>query len=1197
MYLKKVEMRGFKSFGDLVKLDIPPGITAVIGPNGCGKSNIADAMRWVLGEQSAKLLRGDTMQDVIFSGTQNRNALGYAQVSMTIDNSNKRLPIEYSEVVITRRVYRSGESEYLINNSVCRLMDIHELFMGTGVGKEGYSIIGQGQIDKILSSRPEDRRNLFEEAAGVYKYKLRKLDAEKKLDQKQENLIRIQDILSEIEGRLETLEKQAKKAKKYMDIRDVLKELELNIFIYEADKIEEELSKLSKACKTLKDDYSLNNENLEATKKSYEGIRVKLARLQESSTQVQNNIMTVRMDIEQNQGNTKVNLERINAIDATIKRLKEDNQQRNTRSIKQETQKESFGAKALKIQKQIEKEKQLLTSLESDFQVIDKQVIQAETRIENDKSNIYEAKSKVSGMEAAIRNGATLKEQIDSRRSQIDEISATLATNTQHLKVRFQVLEKNQIQSKAAYENLLNEIKKQKEAIGALNQEQEDAYQLHRSTEDLYHKAFSRHNVLLQMKNEYEGFYRSVKNILSLKEKHPGQWEKIYGVVGEVITVPKNLETAIHTALGNSVQHIITQDEQTANRIIEHIKKNNLGRATFLPISAVKGREVGLDGQGIPKEEGVIGFADGLIGYDPVYKGVMSSLLGRVVVIDNMKNAILLAKKYKYRYRIVTLEGEILNPGGSITGGSFQKDRENIFSRNREVKELNGQISNYKQELSRILKKRKQLDEEVSQLSEGLTNKQVKQSDLEKQLMELNLEKENAENRLEQYGREKTNLDNELAELKEREKTMHTDIHDFEASIEATNAEIEAMKEQLEKLTLEVQDVKDQKESVGSKITDVKVSLSSKAQILKATRDQKERIEEEIKNSRYENQSYHEQVKSNQEKKELYLKEIEDFNLKMKDLEEVLKGEEAKLAKMNEDMKASNLEESEKRKSQDEIVQQSTLLQNEIYKVEGRITKLNLEKENIYSKVWEKYEVTYQAALEFKKDLGTVTQLRQAATEHRAKIRGLGIINTGAIEEFDETRERYEFMKGHEEDIITAEETLLKLINNLTQSMEEIFKEQFKKISDNFNIVFTELFGGGEAFLELTDSDDVLESGIEIIARPPGKKLQNMMLLSGGERALTAIAILFGILRLKPSPFAVLDEIEASLDDANVLRFANYLKSMGDRMQFVIITHRKGTMAVADTIYGVTMEEKGVSKVLSVQLDDIEDIEDIEEEN
>ena len=1179
MYLKKVEIQGFKSFGDNVKLEVPPGITAVVGPNGCGKSNIADALRWVLGEQSAKLLRGEKMQDVIFSGTEKRRGVGYAQVSITIDNSEGELQIDYSELVVTRRVYRSGESEYLINKSPCRLKDIHEVFMGTGVGKEGYSIIGQGQIDKILST---------------------KLEAEKKLEKKQENLVRIQDILTEIESRLETLEEQAHKAKKYMRIRDVLKEIELNIFIYEADKIDSELKELTLIYNNLEIELAQNNENLTNTKDNYNQIRLKLSSLQETSTLIQNEIMDTRMNIEQHQGNIKLNVEKIRQVDETAKRLKDDSKNRKSISLGQQTEKQEFEARQVEIQNKIKKQEVLLGVLQDDLNLANTKFSKKEDEIETHKNQIYQGLSKISSMENSIENGDSLREQIKARNAQINEQSKIIETNIQHKTARQDAVQKNLAESNIQHKKLLEDINDIENQISDLKSQLEENYKLHRIAENIYHKSYTRHKAMLGMKNENEGLFRSVKNILNLKQKDPGKWINIYGIVGELINVPKELETAINIALGSSVQHIVTKDEQTANLMIDHLKKYNLGRATFLPLSSVKGYPLGADGGSIPKEQGVIGFANTLINYDKVYNNIIDNLLGRVVIVDNMKNAITLARKYKHRYRIVTLEGEILNPGGSITGGHFSKNKDNIFSRDREIKELEDDINKSRLNIKLILEKEQKLDAKNKEYEKLLNSKIAKKNELEKDQMELRIEINNIHSNLAQSNSEKENFKREKEEIIARYQQMDTDTHIYEELLENTRLEVKQMQQESLVLDDKINLMKKEKEETANKITELKVSLSSQKEILKSTIDHICRIEKEIANNINEEKSYEDQLEENQDLKQRLLDEIDKIKLNIKESNKLLDIQNDKLNKTSSEIKSYTDLENEQRKAQDRIIESNSLLQDESYRVEGKITKLNIEKQNIYSRVWEKYEVTYQTAKDTLESLGSqydnissISELRKEAKEYKDKVKGLGIINTSAIEEFDEIKERYEFMKGHEQDILQAEETLLELIENLTTSMEIIFKKQFAEISHNFNLVFTELFGGGQAFLELTDTDDVLESGIEINVQPPGKKLQNMMLLSGGERALTAIAILFGILRLKPSPFAVLDEIEAALDDANVARFSSYLKKMGEKMQFVIITHRKGTMAVADTIYGVTMEERGVSKILSVKLDEAEDYNDI----
>lgn len=1188
MYLKKVEIQGFKSFGDMVKLEIPSGITVVVGPNGCGKSNIADAMRWVLGEQSARLLRGTKMEDVIFAGTQNRRGLGYAQVSMTLDNSERELPIDYSEVVITRRVYRSGESEYLLNKSPCRLRDIQELLMGTGVGKEGYSIIGQGQIDEVLSSKPEDRRNLFEEAAGIYKYKLRKLEAEKKLEKERENLVRIQDIIMELESRVETLKEQAEQAKKYISIKDKLKITELNIFLFEVDQIEKDIKDLTNSYDILKSDYESNNDKLKSAKQSYDEIRTRLTKLQQIITEVQTEITSISMSIEKHDGSMKLNLEKIRAIDEANKRIQEDNKKRSIKSAEQEAEKRMLETRELKLKDDVLKLKELLEETYKEYKQTDLKATENEREIEVHKEEVFMIMSRISEIKANIEKEGSLAEQLDDRKNKLTEALNIIRSDIQHQDVRMQVLNKEKNSSQKLMLEILSQKEELEKHLAVLKREDETLYVNQRKLEDNYHRASSRYSVLSQMQNEYEGFQKSVKNILKLKGKTPTQWENIYGVVGELITVPKEFEIAIDVALGGSIQHIVTKDEETAKNMIDHIKRNNLGRATFLPISSVKGFSIGVELESLSQEPGVIGLASELIEYNKVYSGIIASILGRVILVDTMENAIGLAKKYRYKYRIVTLEGELLNPGGSITGGNFHKNKENIFSRNREVVELRETIESCKLELNNIQEKKLRLEEKFADTAKQIKALEEQKRTIENQQMECLIKINKVEETLKQAEIQRINIQKEKIQLDTDYERIFIDIGSYEELLDSSQEKLKKIEKNEILIQESIQEIRQKKDKLSNKVTELKVSLSSKEEMLRSINEQVERVKKDMEYYMNENQSYESQLKSSSERKIELEKEIEIIALKIQEEKELLKNKHEKLEQVKKEETQYINKESDMRQEQDRIVERSSILQAEIYSVENKITKANLEKENIYKRAWEEYEATYHIAKSFETDLGSIVQMRKIASDYKKQIRELGVINVGAVQEYDETKERYEFLKEHEEDILKAEQTLIHLIEELTSSMEEIFKEQFEKISHNFNIVFTELFGGGQAFLQLTDADNLLESGIEIIAQPPGKKLQNMMLLSGGERALTAIAILFGILRLKPSPFAILDEIEAALDDANVNRFANYLKKLGKQMQFIVITHRKGTMEVADTMYGVTMEEQGVSKILSVKLDEIE---------
>lgn len=1188
MYLKNVEIQGFKSFGDSVNLIIPPGITVVVGPNGCGKSNIADAMRWVLGEQSAKSLRGTKMEDVIFSGTQSRRGLGYAQVSMTLDNSEGKLRIDYSEVVITRRVYRSGESEYFLNKSPCRLRDIQELLMGTGVGKENYSIIGQGQIDEILSSKPEDRRNLFEEAAGIYKYKLRKIEAEKKLEKENENLVRVQDIITEIETRMVSLEKQAEQAKLYMGIQESLKIAELNVFLFEADKIEKDILGFKKSHGTLQSDFKSNNKELTQIKQEYDEIRKKLNEFQALSADIQTEIINIRMNIEKYEGSIKVIREKINAIDETILRLNNEHNKRDSKSIEQELEIQKLENKKIEIETQVLKEQEELNKLQKKHDEIISQIMKEEETLNRHKNDTYQTLAKLADIRASIEKGNTLTEQVGLRKNKIIETLQVIHTDKEHHSVRCEVLQKEKNQTQEIQNKTHQNIITLKENLSHLENEKQKLYTMQRGIEDNYHRATSRYKVLCQMKNEYEGFQKSVKNILQLKDKNPMQWQNIYGVVGELITVPKELEVAIDVALGGSIQHIVTKDEETAKKAIIYIKNNNLGRATFLPISSVKKSQVGSEANQILKENGVIGFGNNLIQYDNIYSNIISNLLGRVIIIDHMDHAIQLARKYNYRYRIVTLDGEVLNPGGSITGGSFYKNRESIFSRNREVVELSKLIDSNKTKLQNIEKQNVELTNQYSDLVEQLKSLENQRQTLELEQTERHIEINKVSEALKQIHQQQSNLEEEKLQLENDVQQMVLDMVSNKELLETTQAQLQEMAKEEKKLQTTIQNHQKQRDLVSDNITSHRVSLSSMEEVLHYTKEQIQRITKDIEHHVDENKAYENQLQDSSHRKENLEKEIKELMANIRNQENLLEQKNNSLTKTKEKEISYRNKEDEKRNKQNALVERNSLLQAEIYRIENKITKLTIEKENIFQKIWDDYEATYESAKKFKTDLGTINEMKKIANEYKGQIRKLGVINVGAVQEYEETKERYEFLRKHEQDILKAETTLRQLIEELTTSMEEIFAEQFEKISHNFNIVFTELFGGGQAFLQLTDTDNILESGIEIIAQPPGKKLQNMALLSGGERALTAIAILFGILRLKPSPFAILDEIEAALDDANVVRFSSYLKGLGNKMQFIVITHRKGTMEAADTMYGVTMEEQGVSKVVSVQLDEME---------
>lgn len=1192
MYLKRLEIQGFKSFADPLKLDFNKEITAVVGPNGSGKSNIADALRWVLGEQSPKTLRGAKMEDVIFSGTQNRKPLGFAEVSIVLDNSEGKIPISFEEVRITRRVYRSGESEYFINKTSCRLKDIHQLFMDTGVGKEGYSIIGQGQIDRILSTKPEDRRFLFEEAVGIVKYKIRKLEAEKKLEQEKQNLIRVEDIISELENQLEPLAYQAGKASNYLEIKEKLKQIELNLFIYEADNQKKELDSLEEILLNNQEELSRQKEIQLKQKEDYDLIKKELENIENQIFESQNTISDIRTSIEKTEGNNKVLSQQIDHCLLDINRLKNESIKLDAKIEEVNKENKELSAKFNGVSLELKSKEKLLEEEDNNFNQLINFLLNGESEIENYKSDIIEKMNESSELKTLIQKINSEINYIEERKKQILLEKANIERQHKEQKVHLEALIKLGKELEEEKEKLnkdVNElIRVNNELINNIHNE---TTTLNNLREEM-HNTKSRSEVLELMEKEYEGFNRSVKSIMLLKKDKPTQWKGICGVVAELIQVPKGYERAIELALASSMQNIVTDTEEDARDAINHLKVNNLGRATFLPLSAIKAKTLGNEEAKILKERGVLGIASSLVNYDSLYNNVISYLLGRVIIVENLNYAINIAKKYQHKYKIVTIDGEVLNPGGAMTGGSSQQKTTSIFLRTRELQELkeklvkmtddiNAQekkIYEYEEKKNKNILKMEDLRNKIQEIDMNLISNKHEinkcQEDLEQlkdKEKQLNLEEEQINL---QYRDNSNNLSEKLKEM----DTIENEIKEIQSKIEMNQSKLEKEKEAKDILT--------------EKITKLKIEISSLEQNRDYILENKNRLSSEIEKQKAEKRQKEEEIQAIYMEKELKEKEVEENTSEIEKLKQSLV-ENTNLQENYQEIKRTKMAAY---KSYEENIDKTSknieLLQAEINRLENKKTKLKLEEELLYNKIWEEYEETYRSALKYKTDEFSISQMKKLSSKYRSTIKDLGNVNIDAIEEYKKVKERYDFLSAQREDIILAEQKLFGIIKELTSSMEKQFIENFATISINFNQVFTELFGGGKAYLKLTDEENILESGIEIIAQPPGKKLQNMMLLSGGEKALTAIALLFSILKMKPSPFCVLDEIEASLDDANVYRFAKYLKKFDNSTQFIIITHRKGTMEVAGTLYGVTMEEQGISKLLSVKLSDITDDEE-----
>lgn len=1177
MYLKCLDLQGFKSFPEKVKLEFNQGVTAVVGPNGSGKSNVSDAVRWVLGEQRAKSLRGDKMEDVIFAGTESRKALGFAEVSITVDNQDGKLPLDYTEVQITRRVFRSGESEYRMNGTSCRLKDVQELFMDTGVGREGYSMIGQGRIDEILSAKGDERRRIFEEAAGIVKFKSRRNEALNKLEREQQNLLRLEDIVGELEGQIAPLERQSEKAKQYLILKEELKQAEVVAFAKEMENLEERLLTLTKEQDSAKaqmaehlhhsekhrafaQEHKMQGEELERLQQEQNASMVELRALKEKKEG------EIRLTEEQHQ-NDQENLKRIQGeISATCQRI-----------IEGQKQLELSQSRMVALRLEMERKQEELSRLEAVFHDLDHSLHQDETRAEDFKSEIFEQIRIGTEAKGEIAKREALQEQFQNRMARILDEKSQLEGRLHQFDIHMQVLEKQEI-------DLREHIRFLEQALDALEQdllhaqgEKDGVQQQLSAQEKRLSEIESRLKLLQEMERENEGFFHSVKNLLQLPDtKERG----ICGAVGQLLQVEETYETAIEAALGGAVQNVVTETEENARDAIVYLKANNLGRATFLPISAIRGRT--FDGQPLILQEiGVMGIAHELISFDEKYRQIAMYLLGRTIIVETLAQGVFLAKKYKHKYKIVTLEGDILNPGGAMTGGSKQKKTTQIFGRGREIASLTEALKQ-----TDIL--RKTLEDRFLLAQEDMeeTEVQVMEKKLELQKQTIHLgggdgEREKTLNDRKEMNDRLSLILLEETQLLEQIDRAERDMQKQKEILAATEKSMEEANEKLAQFQDDLWGEKEKKNALLEEITQGKMMLSASGQSVYAVEETISRLKGEI--------SGYDRQKKEGEDKLSFFQENGDHRLDVQgNLAEAVSVLDEKILCLQGEMEQSTAEKIRMTQAMEQAEQAALTqresagkMENEIFRLETKSEKLEEEKIRVTTQLWEEYEMTYRMAREYA-DIQPEAMEKRSVKEWRGKIRALGEVNVGSIEQYKEVHTRYHFLTKQRDDILDAEGKLRGIITELSVLMEEQFRAQFQLISENFSRVFQEMFGGGRAYLKLMDSEHVLESPIEIVAQPPGKNLQNMQLLSGGERALTAIAILFSILHMKPSPFCILDEIEAALDDANVTRFAQYLKRFSKETQFIVITHRKGTMEHADVLYGVTMQEKGISKLISV---------------
>ena len=1180
MYLKRLEMQGFKSFADRTVLEFMPGITSVIGPNGSGKSNIVDAIKWILGEQSMKSLRGAKSQDIIFAGTQNRKSLGFAECSLVFDNEDGTLPIEYTEVTVTRKLFRSGETGYFINKVPCRLKDVLELFMDTGIGKDGYSIIGQGKIDEILSNKSEDRRHIFEEAAGIVKYRTRKAESEKKLESTKLNLLRINDILSEIETNLEPLKLQADKAKKYLNLKEELKSIEIGLFIYNIEKYKQTLTQVIEDEEILKTNCNDEEGRLERIKNLKEELKNEIDEITQKIENMSNLGFESKKEIEMlnsdiNVANTRIannkdNKERfeteIEELNKRINELKEEIEQKEEKKNNLKNNKEKFEKELADKQKELDEITKKLSKKELEIE-------EHKKKVEENTDKKYELGSYINEQNIKFENDEKRQKQIKLEiQNNISELDATRLVKEEVSKEFYEIQNKK---NKALKE--LEQISEKKEEA---NKKIKDFEMTINNLESDIRIKESRLKFLIETEKEKEGYVKSVKELLKDCENIKDLGKGMHGVLANIVEVPKEYETAIEMCLGLSLQNIVTETEEDAKRLVEHLRKNNLGRASFLPISSVKGKKLDkIKG----KEPGIIGIASDLVKYSKKYEQIILNLLGRTVIVDNMDTAIKVAKNNNYSFRIITIEGDLINPSGAITGGSVAKKTVNILGRGREIENLEKEIKKQKEKLE-YLKKEKQVYENSIEDTLELA------ISLEKQLQEIEIEyatkKQKLESIEENIGKVEDRLEklrNETQELDKNKIECVSNKENATKNIEELSKEIDDLNKIITEFALANKDNQKYIDDLNFDITNLKISVSSFDESEASIEEIVERINVETENANKSIENKKMQIEKIVEENKDLENSIVDINEKIQQIKQEVETSGAKI----EELKESRIEKNKKLESQEEEISAKFHviedLKAQIVKIDVKKAKLEDDINLIINKMWEEYELTPNNAGEYKKP-DNVQQTQRKVNNLRTDIKELGSVNVDSIEEYKTLKERYEFMSEQRQDLEDTMAKLRKIISEMTTIMKEQFRQQFEIINKNFGEVFKELFGGGNASLSLADEENILECGIDITVQPPGKKLQNMMLLSGGEKAFTAIALLFAILKINPAPFCVLDEIEAALDDVNVFRYAEYLKKFSQNTQFLVITHRKGSMEAADTVYGVTMEESGISKLLSMKL-------------
>lgn len=1187
MYLKSIEVQGFKSFANKIKFEFHQGITGIVGPNGSGKSNVADAVRWVLGEQRIKQLRGGKMEDVIFAGTENRKPLGFAYVAITLDNGDHALPVDYDEVTVSRRLFRSGESEYMINGSICRLKDVNELFYDTGIGKEGYSIIGQGQIDKILSGKPEERRELFDEAAGIVKFKRRKAETIKKLENEKQNLTRVTDILTELEKQIGPLERQSEKARKYLKYKEELKNYDINMFLMEITRIKSELSELEEKQAIATGDMEEKTKLLEEIKQSYEKLDAFIESLNHTLEEKREELNSSNLYKGQLEGEIKVLNEQINSS-----KINDEHYKNRLNAIEQSIaeyngEKDRLNGEKEEIKQMLKNASTIQGEADSKVAAITGKINELNLEVEGYKSDIINLLNEKSNVKAKIQRYDTMLEQINIRKAELNQRMVKFQSDKD---IQDNIIAELNEELKKVNDEIISatdETKENEEKLTEITDEIKSARKNYEESQRQYHQTNSNLEALKNLTERYEGYGNSIKRIMELKEQKKG----IVGVVADIIKTDKKYEVAIETALGGNIQNVVTDNENTAKEVIDYLKKNKFGRATFLPLNSIANK-TGFTNEKALSENGVIGLACDLVTIDKSCENIAKYLLGRVVVVDNIDNALVIARKYNYTLRMVTLEGELLNAGGSLSGGAF-KNNSNLLGRRREIEELEEKLKKLNTEMSQGKSRIEALENEAQSVRAEIERIKLV---LNEQYILQNTVKMN----LNKADEKKKEIDNDYNDFTKENSEIATQIVDIKSNYEQLNGELKSWedknKELEEKILKLNEEIDSQKELEADELKnneELRLNLAGLTQKRDFVGENLERVNVEINKLTEEMKNIHFNAEESAKEMTEKLHEIEGISHKIKETESKTEDLEKEINSLVADKEEQTKDHKEFFAKREQLSEDINGLDKEIFRLNSQHEKLEEANEKQVNYMWEEYEITYSSALELKDEsLTDALSMKKNIASLRTEIKNLGDVNVNSIEEYKEVLERYGFLKGQHDDLVTAEQTLEKIIAELDAGMRKQFTEKLAEIKTEFDKVFKILFGGGKGTIELADDEDILEASITIISQPPGKKLQNMMQLSGGEKALTAIALLFAIQNLKPSPFCLLDEIEAALDDSNVGRYADYLHKLTDHTQFIVITHRRGTMAAADRLYGITMQEKGVSTLVSVNLieDQLEDM-------